>query len=96
MFYLRFTFVLPSFASGPEINPRVHILLWRIVSADSRGASRQELVKEGGLNTGKLPQGGLPRVNDSPDMTSAVYLVRKATNNKKSFCYERSYKLCHE
>ena len=41
------------------------------------------------LSTGKLPLGGLPRnsvvrITDHPDMTSAVYRGRKATNRNKS------------
>ena len=50
--------------SGPEIDPRVwHCLLRNIFPsfADSRRASCQLLAKEWPLNTGKLPQGGLPR-----------------------------------
>ena len=43
------------------------------------------MVKECMLSSGKLPLGGLPRNNvvritDLPDMTSAVYSGRKATN----------------
>ena len=43
------------------------------------------------LSTGNLPLGGLPRnsvdrLTDRPDMTSAVYRVRKAfTPNKQNF-----------
>ena len=48
-------------------------------------SSCQLMAKESSLNTDKLPLGGLPRnnvvrLNDPPDMTSAVYRGRKATN----------------
>ena len=44
--------------------------------------------KNGALNTGKLPAGGLPRnsvvkVTDRPNMTSAVYRGCKALNQTK-------------
>ena len=43
------------------------------------------MAKECMLRTDKLPLGGLPRnsvvrITDCPDMTSAVYCVRKAIN----------------
>ena len=50
------------------------------------------------LSIGKLPSGGLPRnsvvrITDCPDMTSAVYRGRKATNrtNKQNFMQGVSY-----
>ena len=46
------------------------------------------MAKDCTLSTGKLPLGGLPsnsvvRINDHPNMTSAVYRGRKATNKMK-------------
>ena len=75
--------------SGLEIDPGFqHIFSWKIfpASADLRRASCQLLAKEWALNTGKLHLGGLPGIIDHPDMTSAVYCGRKATNKSSREC----------
>ena len=69
-------------------------------SADSRRASCQLVTVDGkrmDTLTGKLPLGDLPwnsvvlKVTDHPDMTSAVYFGRKASNQtkpcNKKLCY---------